>query len=920
MAKDQSLPSKEHAVFRSIVKFYETKQYKKGIKAADSILKKFPDHGETLCMKGLTLSSLDKKEEAYDLVRLGLKKDIRSHVCWHVYGLLYRQDRDYFEAIKCYRQALRIDTENLQILRDLSLLQIHRRDLAGFAETRRKLLQVKPNNRLNWIAYAVSEHLRENYEFAWTCIENYENTFKDENVTDYEHSETYLYKASIMEEAGKLEEALECLDTNEKQIVDKIGMLEQKGKLLMFLGKYDECKEVFKRLIDFNKEHHIYYLSYLASHTEFHKFFPPLPYPGIEAGDIPKNIVAFPQSMHPQATPIYGWLSPDRGSGPKPRITVGKRTVKARADTCAPTAPLSDEDAEKLCGWFDALQAEYPKAEAPQRLLLYFLEGDRFSNRLDQYLRPRIRKGIPSIFRTLKPLYSQEGKSALIEKLLEQYLECLAKEESFFDACPAEGTDEEAPSSLLFTYLMAAEHFDFVGETSRALELADLAMKHTPTFVEIYLCKARIYKHAGDLQKSTELFDEVRNMDLADRYLNCQAVKAMLRVDDVEQAMDKALLFSRDPETQTGVGPLRAGNLHDMQAMWYECAVGRSYTRQKNYGKALKLYEETFRHFQDISEDQFDFHNYCLRKCTLRTYVEMLRMQEKLYAHKFFRRSAKDAIKIRLKLYDQQVSGEADAAAKEEEAKEAEMSASDKKKAKHAAKRAKKADEPKKAATGAAAQGKGKKVAEDPDGNKLLEKDHMEEAMKLLKTLVRHCDGDTATHKLQYEVLRRQSKWLPCLQAIVRLWKLCGQDATHFKLVEALAHFCYVADLESAETPAVVREVILEEIAPVLSCENLANIADIKVKASPIIDKVVSRMKGTHSLPVVEVLAGIKCMKHAGRDPKVFLSSWRPEGAFCLKDCKKMLHYLTEEFGADSDVRNTFKARCLEVFPLFVVA
>jgi hypothetical protein len=28
-----------------VQKFYETKQYKKGLKAADLVLKKFPDHG-----------------------------------------------------------------------------------------------------------------------------------------------------------------------------------------------------------------------------------------------------------------------------------------------------------------------------------------------------------------------------------------------------------------------------------------------------------------------------------------------------------------------------------------------------------------------------------------------------------------------------------------------------------------------------------------------------------------------------------------------------------------------------------------------------------------------------------------------------------------------------------------------------------
>lgn len=38
-------------MFRQLVKFYESKQYKKAIKAADAILKKFPEHGETLAMK-----------------------------------------------------------------------------------------------------------------------------------------------------------------------------------------------------------------------------------------------------------------------------------------------------------------------------------------------------------------------------------------------------------------------------------------------------------------------------------------------------------------------------------------------------------------------------------------------------------------------------------------------------------------------------------------------------------------------------------------------------------------------------------------------------------------------------------------------------------------------------------------------------
>jgi len=84
----QILPPKENGLFRQVVKFYETKQYKKAIKAADQVLKKYSDHGETLSMKGLTLNSMDssKKEEAYELARRGIKNNLKSHVTWHVYG------------------------------------------------------------------------------------------------------------------------------------------------------------------------------------------------------------------------------------------------------------------------------------------------------------------------------------------------------------------------------------------------------------------------------------------------------------------------------------------------------------------------------------------------------------------------------------------------------------------------------------------------------------------------------------------------------------------------------------------------------------------------------------------------------------------------------------------------------------------
>merc|ERR1719361_408814 len=129
-------------------------------------------------------------------------------------------------------------------------------------------------------------------------------------------------------------------------------------------------------------------------------------------------------------------------------------------------------------------------------------------------------------------------------------------------------------------------------------------------------------------------------------------------MDDTKGGMEKALMFSKEPDSPG------AANLHDMQCMAYESAMGRSYSRQQNFGKALKMYNETFKHFNDIAEDKFDFHNYCLRKTTLKAYVAMLRMQERLYSHKFYR-----------ELYDMKSRGEKTTSKEDEDSKEAEMSA-----------------------------------------------------------------------------------------------------------------------------------------------------------------------------------------------------------------------------------------------------
>lgn len=79
--------------------------------------------------------------------------------CWHTYGSVFKQKKNFAEAAKCFQMALNFDRENMQILRETAALQIQIRDHNNHVATRLKILKLKPNMINNWVAFAVAQHL-----------------------------------------------------------------------------------------------------------------------------------------------------------------------------------------------------------------------------------------------------------------------------------------------------------------------------------------------------------------------------------------------------------------------------------------------------------------------------------------------------------------------------------------------------------------------------------------------------------------------------------------------------------------------------------------------------------------------------------------------------------------------------------------
>lgn len=211
-------------------------------------------------MKALILNSQNHTDEAFALAKEALKNDMKSHVCWHVYGLLYRGVKNYEESIKAYKFALKIEPESAQIQRDLAFLQIQMRDYTGYIQSRTAMLKARPQLRQNWTALAVAHHLSGDLQEAEKILTMYEETLKSPpSKTDVENSEAVLYKNQVIAEQGETQKALDHLEAVMKNNLDRTTVMELRAKYLLQLDKKEEAKEAYKALIKRNNELRAYY-------------------------------------------------------------------------------------------------------------------------------------------------------------------------------------------------------------------------------------------------------------------------------------------------------------------------------------------------------------------------------------------------------------------------------------------------------------------------------------------------------------------------------------------------------------------------------------------------------------------------------------------------------------------------------------
>ena len=327
----------------------------------------------------------------------------------------------------------------------------------------------------------------------------------------------------------------------------------------------------------------------------------------------------------------------------------------------AALGPLSVDRRVQL---YARLAQFYPRLDPPRFLPLTFVPAldARFAELCRAYILAQLKRGVPSSFINVKPLYHDAAKMAVVERVVTAFYE--------------EEVPGLAPTVAVWTKYFLAQHYLHKHDLAAAQKFIDDAIEHSPTLVELYVVQARVLKHRGELAAAAAAMDAGRQLDLQDRFINSKATKYFFRANDVDRAIDTILMFTKVEDG--AVNGCR--DLHLMQVGWVllesaeayarlyaeavasapagaddaEAADASADTADIYRGLALKRFHAVVKLFDVFYNDQLDFHSYCMRRGTPRDYVDLVRWEDTIHATPIYGRAVRGLSALYLEIYEQQ--------------------------------------------------------------------------------------------------------------------------------------------------------------------------------------------------------------------------------------------------------------------------
>lgn len=625
-SKPSKFSSKDEALYRSLQSVSDSKDYAKGIETCELLLKKHPEHVETIAMKAFFLANLDKNSEAVELIKTAIKLDVKSDFAWHYLAIIHRMAKRYEEALRCLRMAVRLVPDNQFALRDISTLQIQARNYTGLVESRFSLLALRPTLRLHWINLAIAYHLAGFPDKAAKTVKLLLAVFPTPNgvipqSVRVEEGELRLYHARLYEEAGDLPEALQSLTAKSfyPYPVDPYIVLFRRASLLEMTGKVDEASEIFLRLLDVNPESKEVLIKHLTC----------------------------------------------LGLNLKTKLECPDNDVFSKVYN---------------------LYVKYPSSVMLRQETIKRCPISKFRETIVEIILPEIIKNSPSAFHLIKDLDVLEDSASraacshnrfeILEKFSIETIEAPENHSYIIYAYIFH-------SALLEKLGRFEESICFY---EKALEIVIKNHKHP--IADVLLPYAEILCSLGKFDLAADIADFLCVKEPKDRFINSTAVKYSLRAGRINHAKSTAALFIRlrpfeseekltvenkedeskssetkkienmemnIPEVEKEQSPNkfrtleeRLKDLVDMQASWYHLEMGDIYMAKGDIEQAAASYATVLGFYTEFQEDQFDFHMYAQRRMTLSTYIDLLHFEDSIFAQPAYMKAAIGYVEAKL--------------------------------------------------------------------------------------------------------------------------------------------------------------------------------------------------------------------------------------------------------------------------------
>jgi hypothetical protein len=528
-----------------------------------------------LALKGLAELGLGDKVLAEKLIKeslsVGLK--MKNSKVWQFYALFHKEQKNYAQAVKCYNFACKYDPDNLTIIKDLSNLLLFLGRYEDFSKYSLQCVTTKSSLSVNWVQYSLAEYFLGNYENALHLIESVIKNFED-TMKKQELHEVILFKSNILFKLNKFDESIETLEKEiGKNCVDRITFYERIINCCLQNKNAKKGVEYCKLALKINPENVFTYLNYFN-----------LEVPGVNLTKY-EDLFTLEENSE-QRKKIYEILTKE-------------------------------------------IEPNLNKVKITEKLKLGLTSGDEFKVLFSQYFLKSIKNNLPSFFNNIKFIYQysqQKSKIPIIQEIITSNISEIESKHSLSKDILDLNKDNNSLNIepvFIWVYYFASQHYDIIGESEKAIEYINKAIKSTPTVVEFFMVKSKILKHNLLFEEASLAMGKAKDLDLSDRYLNAKHAKSIVRKGDVDGSAEVMMEFVKNP--------LFEENMLRYQCLWFKIETGCAYLKQGKLLMAHRMFKGILDNFKEMNEDQNDFYNYSLRRYMLSDFYNLIINMKKMY-------------------------------------------------------------------------------------------------------------------------------------------------------------------------------------------------------------------------------------------------------------------------------------------------